>query len=632
MKTYQHIRNHSFVYGVMLLCLSYLVFELFFNAYAMFSVDEFWFEHLIYRYQHALPYRDFAPYKTVLGYYLLMPPLWLSHGVITPLIVTRDMLALLNTGILFGAALWLTRYFSKQAVLISLALLATSDIVLTYSTNIRVDLLAYWFCFFSLFLLLDRRYLMAGLLIGLGFITSQKAIWYLAASNVAFMTTWLASTRDTKQLKNLARFNLSAFALIALYVIFWACIAGVHTVMSSVFYEASVMYHLDFYNSARKEFWYAIVLENPLLFLLWPLTLISTVVTYNHDKSYLNRLFVVAYASTILVCLIPYKQIFPYYTQVTIPAFFALYAAFFTWLMGVFTNKPTLRLVIEDKYITSYVSAYLFATIGVIFYLHLPLAYLLICLIAFYLGAYVCNFHSIYKRQTKFIFNIIGITVAFMGLIYPMTLYIGKVACLNGEYQKETALVANDLLENGETYVAGMELVYNKPQIVPGMKHLMLPAVKYLYEPNPNLRTVMLSSLDQDPNASISTVIQSLKKMPVKFYVNNYRMRAIPQQLKLFLNSQYEHLWGSIYIYAPEIPAGTNAFNIKFTGTYLIESNSLYTVSINDQKYYVNSTIHLTTGAYISNASEDYRLKLMPANLSEKLNPAYQQDQWRRFG
>src|SRR3990167_7391495 len=71
-------------------CLCYLIFEFFFNAYTMLTVDEFWFAHSVFRFAHLLPYRDFFPYKTVLGYYFLLFPLLLGNGIFSTLILIKN--------------------------------------------------------------------------------------------------------------------------------------------------------------------------------------------------------------------------------------------------------------------------------------------------------------------------------------------------------------------------------------------------------------------------------------------------------------------------------------------------------------------------------------------------------------
>lgn len=620
-------QQQQFIIGASALCLLYLSFELFFNAYAMFSVDEFWFAHRIYQYKDGLPYRDFAPYKTVLGYYLLLMPLLASKSLISALVIVKNALALLNTLILLGSSLWLRRYFSGKAILTSLVLLISSEVVLSYSTNIRVDLLGYWFCFFSLLFLLENRYLTAGLLLGLGFITTQKSIWYLFASNCALAIQWLCFQRNAKTLVNALGFNLVIGCVIASYIAFWAWMVDAHTVIASVFYEASAMYQLDWYASARKLFWSAITAHNPLLFLLWPLSLLSVVVTFAQDHNYQRRVFITAYAFTILCLLIPYKQVFPYYMQVTIPVFFILYIAFSDWLFAIFKPQPALTLLLGKNMLYAALALYIALVIGTVVKFELPEPYLIICLIPLLLGIYLVNYASLQQQFSALFFNLILISMIFMGGVYPMVLFTTNMINLNSGYQKANINAINTLLQDGSDYLAGIEFIYNKTQPIAGMRHLMGPAINYLYQPSDKLRTVMLASLYADPNATVDTVIADLKLSSVKFYVNNYRMQALPDSIQHYLASEYTHWWGSIYLYAPEMAAGKKSLTLRFSGKYMLTSPNPATVSLNGKHYKTNDTLYLNKGHYRSQANTSYRLKLIPEDARLLTDPAYANDE-----
>lgn len=613
-----------------ILCLVYLGFEFFFNQYAMISVDEFWFAHRIYEYKDGIPYRDFAPYKTVIGYYLLLLPMLYAKGIMSTLIFTKNVLAVFNTCVLFIASAWLTRFFSQRGILGSVALLVCMEVMLTYSTNIRVDLIAYWFCLFSLLLLLENRCILAGLLIGIAFATSQKAVWYIFATNAALGVHWLATERNRSYFKNAAKFNIAALTVIAAYLITWAQISSWHTVVNSVFTEASAMYHLDWYDVSRPYYWALILLFNPLVFLLWPVTLISLFVTYEEDESYYARRFVTVYASTILLCLITYKQVFPYYMQVTIPVFLVLYAAFFTWLNGLFSSPQ--KLVIQHEKILPVV---FFAAVICIFAaisnLDLPQIYNLICLIPILLSALVIQRQQLAATTRSAMQSIILLSMLFAGFAYPLTVYLAKLVNMNGAYQKANLAAMDILLKDGSDYTAGIELIYNKRQPIAGLRHLMGPAIDYLYQPSKKLRAVMTASLYEDPDATISSINQALADSSVKFYINNYRMHALPEKIQAQLHRQYQHYWGSIYLYAPTVTAGKQQTNIKFTGEYYIQATSDKPVSINNKRFKNKDHIILHKGMVETHADGDFRLVLVPTNKELTLNPAFQQDEWHRI-
>lgn len=601
------------------ICFAYLCLALVYNHYAMLSVDEFWFAHRIYEYKSALPYRDFAPYKTILGYYLLLPTMLFGENIMQTLMMMKDSLAVLNTLLLFISSCWLTRFFSRTSVLASLTILITTEIMITYSTQVRVDLLGYWFGFFALLLLLEKRNLLAGILMGLGFITTQKTIWYLFACNVGLFAQWIIYQRQIKNIKPIVLFNIAFGIIITAYLAFWSVISDWQTVINSVFHEASAMYQLESYDPARKLFWHITTLYNPLIFLLSPITIFSLLITYDDDKKYSLRFFITIFSLVILSCLVPYKQVFPYYMQVTIPVFFILYAGFIDWLIAIFNNNP--RTLVKPLFLWIGVALYISSIIILTFALNLPIPYLLIALIPISLLLYLQQpgFQKLYSK-------IILITLVMIGFIYPLSLMPAKLIWLNGDYQKAHIQTINSLLAENGDYVAGIELIYNKTQPIPGMRHLMAPAISYLYSPTDKLRNVMLASLYEDPRATIDNVIQNIQASDVKFYVNNYRMNGLPKKIREYLDSQYEHWWGSIYLYAPYVEKGEQNIMLKFSGNYFLESD--LQVMINGKEYMPHANVYLNKGQITSRADQEYRLKLVP---SVKGNQDFKEDTWKKL-
>lgn len=643
------IARRYFIFVVLGLCGLYLLGEFLLNTYLMISVDEFWFAHRIYQYKFGLPYRDFAPYKTVSGYYLLLLPLLFSHGIPQALISIKNVLALLNTAVLFIASLWLSRFFSRSAILISLALLILSETFLTYSTQIRVDLLSYWLGLFSLLFLLEKRPVFAGLMLGLAFTFSQKVIWYAAASNAALLfdvyyhelenkkfgsrskislldTSWLH-----KLCKNLFLFNATFFLPIALYILCWSITADSKTVLNSLFHEAAIMYRLDTYDQARTLFWSIIIYYNPLLFLLWPATLVTLFIAQPDPRAYRLNGLVVVYALTVLCCLIPYKQVFPYYMQVTFPVFFVLYAAFFTWLIKLFREATPPVLLLPSTILIALTGLLLILISSILCKFDLPLVDLLIPAILAGIAGFAVVPRFMHGTQLKNLISpLIAISFVFTGVIYPAFTTLPKYLSLNGSYQKANLRAISTLLQPDGDYLAGIELIYNKNQPIAGLRHLMLPAVEFLAHPTPALRTVMLASLYEDPDASIASVIRALKLSPVKFYVNNYRIAALPQVIKDVLDTEYAHLWGSIYLYAPLIPSGHRVFELKFAGKYRIDA--VHPVKINGHLFLPQTQAAFAKKLYISDTAYPFRLRLLvDIHTSQLLSSSFQQDEPERM-
>lgn len=605
-----------FTCAIMLCVFLYFMGLCFLNQIFMLSVDEFWFAHRIYQYRDALPYRDFAPYKTVLGYYLLLPALLKQGKVFETLIFTKNIIALFNMIAFALSSFWLSRYVAKRGIIISLILILGAEITLFYSPQIRVDLIGYWFAFFALLCLLDRRFIYAGLFLGLGFITTQKTIWYLFASNIALALYWLRYQRTSSDAYAILKMNLSLIAVILAYIIFWSYFSSVTTVYNSLFQEAGIMYQLDWYDKARYLYWQAVLIANPVLFLLWPATLFcllhnketrsplknDIVEAASNDRA---KFLIITQGLIILAFLIPYKQIFPYYMQVTIPILFAVYAVFFSWLFSFLKqeHKPSKN----DRLLWSglfFIYCTLFFICLITF--ELPFAYSIILTIPL-----MIVLHHFYSLPFQLTSKLVIASLFFAGFLYPALIVSKEIMKHRNNYQMETINTVEQLIHDNHKYVAGIELIYYTDQPIAGMRHLMGPAIDYLYAPTEKLKRVMLASLYLDPHVSKDSVIHDWSQEKILFYVNNYRMHALPAAIQNFLHDNYIHIGNSIYFYAPHIAKGSLEIHLKFTGHYEYMSN--HDAELDGKNLKKGSKMYLTQGKHFSQSHKPYRLKLLPS-------------------
>lgn len=621
--------RRSFYIILSLSCLIYFSIQLFYTAYAMLSVDEFWFAHWIYQYKSGIPYRDFSPYKTVLGYYFLLPVMLFSHDILTPLYSIKNTFAVINTFLFFSSAIWLKKFFSKEGVLISIVILMFTEFVLTYSTNIRVDFLSYWFCFFSALCLLERRMFFAGILMGLGFLISQKALWYIVASNAALAIYWLCYLRNVNYFRKIILFNLTLILLVLTYILIWSYFSDLTTVLKNMFHDAYVMYKLDTYDSARPLYWSCILTYNPLVFLLWPVTLLSLIILPENAKSHSVRVFSIIFSSTIMLCLIPYKQVFPYYMLTTVPAFLLLYPAFFSWILQIFSAEKIKIIYLNKSVLYALSILYFCLLIYLKFALNLPVFYIIFGFIPFILITRTVFINQLSEIQEIFLRYSFWFIVLIIGFIFPFLFFVRDLPLKNGEYQKNMVYLADHLLKKDEDYIAGIEIFYNKNQPIQSLRHLDLPGLRYLYTQDSTLRESMLPSLYHTPDASIPGAITSLQQSHVKLLLNNYRMEALPKKIKHYLASQYEHYWGSIYLYAPTILKGNQIILIKFTGQYQLQSHE--PVQLNHKTLLPNASIQLKAGKYFSHANSNYRLKFIPENTHLLLQDNYRDDSWQNM-
>ena len=323
---------------------------------------------------------------------------------------------------------------------------------------------------------------------------------------------------------------------------------------------AWIIYQLDWYAPSRKLFWSYTLTFDTFLFLLSPLTLFSLFITYPNDKIREVRIFVTLFSLIILACLIPYKQVFPYYMQVMIPVFLMLYASFFTWVFEI----------TKQYHLSSWM---------------------------------------------------ISSLIIMLGILYPLTLTLRKAINLDNAYQKANINILDQLLKDGSDYVAGMDLIYTRDQPIRGMRLLIGPQIDYLYEASSKLKPIMLASLDLDSNVSWQNIITSLHQSQVKYYVNNYRMEALPPPIKDYLHEQYDHLWGSIYVYAPLVHPGKQTISIRFEGEYQM-------ISDNPSQH---KTLFLKKGSYTFVTKSAYRLKYHSFPHDIYFNPRFEKDQWMKI-
>jgi hypothetical protein len=605
------------------LCLIYLVIQLGFISYEKLTVDDLWLSYHTYQFKSLLPYRDFAPYKTTLGYYVLLMPMSIFHGVIMPLLCTKAFIAFINATLLSFTAVWMKRFFSGQAIILSALILIFSQFFLNYSAEIRVDILAYWLCLISILLIFEKKLTLAGIVSGLSFAISQKALWYVLATNFALGGFWIYHACSLKMLRQIISYNLATLAIIILYIAFWAFFSDLHTVLHNVFYEAYLVFAIDSYDYGRLVLWQSILWDNSLYFLLLPLPLLSLFIIPEPDRHRGLRIFIILLAAIILFSIISYKQPFPYNMPATFPAFFVLYAAMFSWLHAIFSSRSYQIVSIGKAGILSLLVIYLIGLICLIRYFLLPIYPFMILLIPLALGAYI-----LYPIGRKELFTVIIVTTCITGILFPTIGFIRLLPELNGKYQKYTLNLSDAILANGGDYVAGVPLFYNKNLAIPGLKHIVLPSLVYLYHPSEKLLPVMnLPSLYLTPSTS-EQIVESLKNSAVKLYINNERLEGVPPLIKNYLATQYQHFWGSIYLYAPTVNAGKQIIKIKFAGTYKI--NSKKPISLQGRKLRPGTVVVLSAQDYASKASQSYRLVLIPAINLSLLKPEYQQDTWEK--
>lgn len=618
-----HPLNTLFVIGM--LCSIYLIFQLSYIPHAALSVDEFWFAYHINGYTHKLPYRDFLPYKTVLGYYILSVPMLIWHSVLQPLYFIKDEIAIINTILFAGISLWLTRFYSSKAVIYSVLFIWASHLFLIYSVDLRVDMLTSWLCLISFLLILSEQFALAGIVLSLSFMVSQKTSWFFVATNFALACHWLVISRNWRVIRQTIVFNLAVIIPFCFYIFFWAMQSSASIVFNSIFHEGYNLWKLTWYSQIYRTCWSVILSNGPLLMLLWPLTWISCFVRTENDSSeFARRFFIATYSMIIIFFIVSYQQAFPYGMVLTTPVYFLIYPDFFSWLSKIFQEKTILKPY-NNRPLFWFISLYSISIVALVTYMQLSFAYYLITLIPICIGIYLV-FPKL-KNTFKDSFQaIILISLLCTGVLYPLIRFGFIATTLDNSYQKSMVTVSNELIKEGGGFFAGTPLLYDHDQAISGLNNLIGPAIEYLSNPSKKLLPILIPSLYLQPRTA-SEVLQDLKTAKIKFYVNNYRIYSLPAVIHRYLATEFVHYWGSIYIYAPQIMPKKQYFQIKFSGYYQIMTKHMGAILLDNKKIFSDNVIFLTEGLHSSEAKYSYRLKYMPAN-PIRLDKRYAIDHW----
>lgn len=605
-----------------ILGLAYLLFEVFYTHYALFSVDDFWLAYHNNEYKNSLPYRDFLPYKTVLGYYVFLLPFTLFHGLFSPLIHAKLWIALINTFFIVATGSWLKKNYSPNAVITALLFIVPTQIFLMFSCEIRVDLLAFWFCLVSVLFLFDERYLLAGLCVALGFLICQKAVYYLIATNCGLVVSWFFNQRQWQQVRAIFIFNSAALLLIGVYLIFWASLSSLTTVIKSVFYEPYLISTVRWYLPYKNFYWQVIINANPGITLLWPFALFGLFILPAK-----NRIFIISYAVVILSFILTTRQPFPYFLLLAMPALLLVCTAFFS---ALYETTGLFSLLRRHRQFIRYFS--LFYCVGLLVLWHYFVLVPDYCMVIFIpIVLYFLIFDGfdgyLYAFFTALFFGVI----LLVGFILPLLAFFKHLPSLDGRYQKSMAYLGNHLLHDGGSYVAGFPFLPHIKQSIPGLIHIVGPSSEYLKHPSKELQAIMnLSALYFSP-VTTPQIIDAMDKAFVKFYADSARIQLLPLELKQYLASQFDHYWGSIFLYAPQVPAGRKLFQIKFAGQYRVKAAKNAIIYINHQQVTANKLIYLFSRQHCSLADSSYRLKLEPTETEKLLKNQFKANRRQYF-
>jgi hypothetical protein len=524
--------DRHFRAGVVLTCAGYALLAGTYAVRLPLVMDEFQGAYSARQVLTGMPYRDFLPYKTLLGYAVQTVPLALVDDHWTSLIVTRCLLVLLTAVGLGVAASWLARTIRPGAVLVGLALLACCSTFVERSLELRSDMLTSLVGLFALAALAERRPVLAGSLAALSFLVSQKGAYYCVAVGVATCAWWAFVQRDRRAGQDVLRAALAGLLPILAYVVVWSLLASPGAVIESTFIAAGQLALADVYRI--RPYWFQTVMRNPLLWSLAVLAL-GALFARRRDRPEWRDWSLLAWGLTLAVLSLWHAQPWPYFFVLVLPTAAVLAARLLEDELSP-PSGPSLALVT---------------------------------------------------------------TVALLGFAWPLG-RLPVVLQRDSAYQRHVVRLAEAVVEPGEPYLAGLQLLDGRQHVPERLSWLDSPARAQL------------------ARADAAALVRELEARPPKAVVWNYRLEALPRPAAAWLAARYVRLSADVLVVAPSVPAGATSVDVPHDGRYAVDAPS--PVDIDGSTHAPGSRVQLTAGAHDVRCASAFRLQLFPEEAERRLD------------
>ncbi len=537
------------------LCLAYLALELVYIERLPFVMDEFAGAYQIEQLRQGVPYRDYMPYKTVLGYALQLPWLLLSDDPVRAMLrVKLGMASFVALGTVF-VAYRLRRLFAPEAVLLGLLLLFCHSTFLERSAALRVDMLTALFGLVSLQALLAERFGRAALVAGVSLLISQKGAYYVLPGAVCLAFRFVAFERTRAGLLSLVRAGALAALPLAVYWLVFGLVAGFGAVFGRVAVSPQSIAFSALYDV--RDYWWQTLSRNPWFYGLSALALLVVVLRcavvlraslLSGDSPAVSNasarrgeatpgegqadpavagmratngdcwplLAVALYAAAVTAACIWNEQPWPYFFVLLLPTLAVLLMA---------TLDVALRLPVT---------------------LSPPVARL--CYAALF-GALV-----------------------LLGCAWPLQ-RVPIVLERDPSFQRRTIAAAYELLGDEGTYFAGTQLLYDRRHV---------PGTSWLDKRR-------LAQVTAEPELALAL----LQKEPPRILVYSYRLRALPEVVRTWFSERYHNVAGNLFSRVLTLEPGQSQLVVPYSADYKLLEGAF---SLDGKRYESGDTLRLPRG------------------------------------
>lgn len=321
---FSDLTPRGFVAIIAALCIFYLGIEVLYISRFPLVMDEFVGAQAALAYATKIPYVDFVPHKTILGYYIQALAINLSADSWRDMLLVKFEMALLTAlGLAFSTKA-LDRLFRRNSLVLALALTIVMSTFLERSAELRVDMLTGLFGLFALVALLRERYGWSGVLCALSVLASQKGAYFVLAS-WAGLGLCAVRYRSKQSVRNLLWFSTTSAVLFGGYLLAWTILSSPAEVVQSTFLRSRGLAFND-YPGLHAMYWSQTLIRNPLFWALGALSLGLLTVRFGRTG---REATLFGYGIAFTALAIWHKQPWPYFFVIVIPVFFVLLAWLF---------------------------------------------------------------------------------------------------------------------------------------------------------------------------------------------------------------------------------------------------------------------------------------------------------------
>jgi hypothetical protein len=176
-------------------------------------------------------------------------------------------------------------------------------------------------------------------------------------------------------------------------------------------------------------------------------------------------------------------------------------------------------------------------------------------------------------------------------------------------FQRQTVRLADQILDEDDSYLAAVDILYDRPQGVSELAWIDRPRFLALHQKRPE---------------ELEAIRRKLDEAPLKLIIDNYRIQNLPGPLREHLARGFRHLWGNVFVYSPVVDPGAASVALRFGGHYMVESPEPQAVLIDGRRVEQGESAELASGNHAVTAETIFRLSFVPQDIDDLLDPEYQ--------